>query len=72
MRVEDARGVPIVLMTVDAREQLRGTDCDDRDWTVDEMRASVASWMDDPEGWGAPGMEAYDDLHGEKKPDNEG
>jgi hypothetical protein len=63
VQVEDTRGVPIVLMTVDARQQLGKLAYDDGDWTTDEMRATTAQWLDDPEGWGAPGMEDYDELN---------
>lgn len=33
---------------------------DDSDLTPDEMAAAAASHLDDPEGWGAAGMDAYD------------
>ena len=62
VRVEDMHGVPLVLMTVDAREQLQKLVYSDL--TEDEMMALGADQLNDPEGWGAPGMEVYDTMEG--------
>ncbi len=62
VRVEDTQGVPLVLMTVDARGQLHrlvGDDMSDA-----EMMAMGSEQLDDSEGWGAPGMEVYDTMEG--------
>ncbi|MDZ4657983.1 MAG: hypothetical protein SH868_10445 [Bythopirellula sp.] len=67
LHVEETHGVSIVLMTIDARQKLQNLVYDDSEWTAEEMRAGVAGWLDDPEGWGAPGMEAYDELNGDNK-----
>jgi hypothetical protein len=63
VRVQDMHGVPIVLMTVDAREQL-GLVYDDSEWTPQEMMALVANQLNDPQGWGHPEMEVYDEEYG--------
>jgi hypothetical protein len=71
LRVEDTHGVPVVLMTVDARQELvEKLDYDDSEWTEEEMRAAGRDQLDDPEGWGAPGMEIYDQLYGDKPTDH--
>ena len=70
MTVEDTHGVPVILMTVDARQELQKLVYDDSEWTAEEMRAVVKPWFDDPEGWGAPGMEIYDELYGDKPTDH--
>jgi hypothetical protein len=64
LRVEDALGVPVVLMTPDARQQLEKLAYDDSEWTDAEQNALMAEALDDPGGWGAPGMEVYDELYG--------
>jgi predicted DNA-binding antitoxin AbrB/MazE fold protein len=43
---------------------------DDSDWTPEEIRPLADRWLSDPEGWGAPGMEIYDELYGEKPTDH--
>ena len=71
LQVEDTQGVPIVLMTVDARQELQKVVYDDSDLTEDEMLDVAAKQLDDPEGWGAPSMEIYDQLYGDN-PTNHG
>ena len=66
LRVEDTHGVPLVLMTIDARQQLHKVVYDDSEWTAEEMQAVAAKALDDPEGWGAPGMDDYDKLYGDR------
>lgn len=66
LRVEDSSGMPVVLMTVEAHQKLKEPIYDDSEWTEEEMRAAAADLLDDPEGWGAPGMEIYDDLYGDE------
>lgn len=72
LTVEDAQhGVPVVLMTVDARQQLvEKLEYDDSEWTEEEMLAAAAEQLNDPEGWGAPGMEIYDQLYGDEPTDH--
>jgi len=60
LRVIESHGVPLVLMTLDARQQLRGITYDDSEMTEDEMMGVLAAQVNDPEGMGAPGMEVYD------------
>jgi hypothetical protein len=64
VRIEDTRGFPLVLMTVDARKQLSAPIYDASDWTSQEMLAMTAQTLEDPEGWGAPGMGDYDNVYG--------
>lgn len=64
VRVEDMHGLPIVLMTVDARQQLQSATYDDGELTEVEQNALLAAALDDPEGMGAPGMEVYDEMYG--------
>lgn len=64
LRVEDTLGVPVVLMTLGARQQLQKIAYDDSEWTDAEQNALMAEALNDPEGWGAPGMEVYDELYG--------
>ncbi len=72
LTVEDAQhGFAVVLMTVDARQQLvEKLEYDDSEWTEEEMRAAGRDQLDDPEGWGAPGMEIYDELYGDEPTDH--
>ena len=70
VKVEEAHGLPLVVMTVDARQELQKLIYDDSEWTAEEMRAVTKRWLDDPEGWGAPGMEIYDELYGDKPTDH--
>jgi hypothetical protein len=70
LRVETAAGVPLVVMTVDARADLQKAIYDDSDLTEAEMRAAGRDQLDDPEGWGAPGMEIYDELYGDNPTDH--
>jgi hypothetical protein len=70
LRVETAAGVPLVVMTVDAREDLQKAIYDDSALSEAEMRAAGRDQLDDPEGWGAPGMEIYDKLYGDDPTDH--
>lgn len=65
LRVEDTLGVPVVLMTVDARQQLQQLAYDGGEWTNAEMMAVAAKALDDPDGWGALGMDDYDKMYRE-------
>ena len=60
LRVESIHGIPLVLMTIDARQQLD----QDNDLTDEEQNAVMASALNDPEDWGAPDMDIYDKLYG--------
>ena len=62
VQVEDIHVIPLVLMTVDARDRLQKLVYSDL--TDGEMMALGAEQLDDPEGWGAPGMEVYDTMEG--------
>jgi hypothetical protein len=64
LRVESSNGVPLVVMTVDAREQLQKLAYDDSEWTEAELMAAGADQLDNPEGGGAPGMDVYDTMEG--------
>lgn len=64
LRVEDMHGVPIVLMTVDAREQLGKVVYDDGEWSADEKMSVMAQQLNDPEGWGHLSMDVYDKEYG--------
>jgi hypothetical protein len=64
VRVEDTHGVPVVLMTIDARQQLGQFVYDDSDLTAAEMLAQGAEQLQDPTGWGAPEMDVYDSMEG--------
>jgi hypothetical protein len=55
----DASNTIWVMMT---REQMKQIVYDDDELSSNEMLASAATALDDPEGWGAPGMEVYDDI----------
>jgi len=64
IEVEDEQTHTVyVLMT---REQFQKIAYDDSDLTGDEMLAAAAQALDDPEGWGAAGMEAYDESDSEQ------
>ena len=64
LRVESTNGVPLVVMTVDAREHLQKLAYDDSEWTEAELIAAGSDQLDNPEGWGAAGMEVYDTIEG--------
>jgi hypothetical protein len=68
--VQEAHGLSLVVMTADARQKLQKLIYDDSEWTAEEMRAVVARWLEDPETWGDPGMEIYDELYGDKPTDH--
>ena len=57
LEVRDAAGKIYFVMT---DQQFQKYVYDDSDITPDEMLAAAASQLDDPEGWGAPGMDADD------------
>jgi len=56
---DDQTDTLYVLMTHDQFQKLA---YDDSDLTGEEMIAAAAAALNDPEGWGAPGMEVYDQL----------
>jgi len=58
----DIQGIPVVLMTVDARGWLHKVLYDDL--AEGEMMALGSEQLDDPDGWGAPGMEVYGTMEG--------
>jgi hypothetical protein len=62
LRVENSNGVPLVVMTVDTREHLQKLAYDDSEWTGAELMAAGGHQLNDPEGWGAPGMDEYNTL----------
>jgi hypothetical protein len=70
LQVEETHGIPMVLMTVRAREELRKLIYDNSEWTPEEMRAVAEQWLEDPEGWGAPGMEVYDEMYSDESEDH--
>jgi len=62
LRVEDSHGVPLVLMTIDARQQLGKAIYDDSDLTIAELKSQGAELLADPEEWGDPAMDVYDTM----------
>jgi hypothetical protein len=66
----EVNGVRMVLMTLDARQGLHKIVYDDGEWTEGEMLAVTAEQLDDPEGWGAPSMEVYDNKYGDTPTDD--
>ncbi len=68
----EVNGVQMVLMTVDARQELQKVVFDDSELSGDEMMAVLADQVNDPEGMGAPGMDDYDKKYGHLFDDNNG
>ena len=60
VRVVDAQGIPLVLMTVDARQELHRLVYDDLDEQV--IMQLGADQVADPDDWGAPDMDVYDTM----------
>jgi hypothetical protein len=57
LEVRDAVGKAYIVMT---SQQFQKYVYDDSELTRDEMVAAAAWQLDDREGWGATGMDAYD------------
>lgn len=57
LEVRDAAGKLYIVMT---SRQFQKYVYDDSELTPDEMAAAAALHLDDPDGWGAAGMDAYD------------
>ena len=57
LEVRDAAGKVYFVMT---SQQFQKYVYDDSELTPDEMVAATMSQLDDPEGWGAPGMDDFD------------
>jgi hypothetical protein len=57
LEVQDAAGKVYFVMT---SQQFQKYVYDDSELAPDEMLAAAAADLNDPEGWGAPGMDAYD------------
>ncbi len=64
VRAIDSHGVTVVLMTLDARRKLSEGVYDDSEWQPAEMLAVAAQALADLEGWGAEGMDEYDQVYG--------
>lgn len=63
VRVEDIHGIPLVLMTLDARKQLLRSDLTEVDALSErELRNQGSESLADPEGWGDPSMDVYDTM----------
>lgn len=61
LAVEDEQSNRVyVIISQDHFEKMQRLLFDDSDLTPDEMLAVARLALDDPEGWGAPGMEVYD------------
>jgi hypothetical protein len=71
LRVENSNGVPLVVMTLDTREHLQQLSYDDSEWTEAELMAAGSEQLDDPYGWGAPGMDVYDSMEGAASSEND-
>lgn len=72
LRVEASHGVPLVLMTVDARDRLGKTMYDDSDLSEGELKAQGAELLADPNEWGAADMDVYDTMEGIQPNDHAG
>jgi hypothetical protein len=57
LEVCDAAGNAYIVMT---SQQFQKYVYDDTELTPDEMAAAAALHLDDPEGWGAAGMDDFD------------
>jgi hypothetical protein len=57
VEVTNAAGHVFVVMT---QTQFRQHVYDDDDLSDEEMVAAASLALDDPDGWGAPGMDEYD------------
>ncbi len=57
LELKDDQNAVYVVMT---RQKFQTLVYDDSELTPDEMMAAAAQSLDDPDGWGAPGMEGYD------------
>lgn len=57
LEVRDAAGRVYFVMT---SQQFQKYVYDDSELTADEMQAAAAIHLDDPEGWGDPGLDDYD------------
>jgi hypothetical protein len=62
--VESANGVPLVVMTVNARQHLQKLAYDDSEPTESELVSAGADQLENPENWGAAGMDVYDTMEG--------
>lgn len=63
LSIEDEQTHKIyVLISQDRFERMQRLFFDDGDLTPDEMLVTARQSLDDPEAWGAPGMEEYDSL----------
>lgn len=65
LEVRDAAGKLYVVMT---SQQFQKYVYDDGELTPDEMLAAANLHLDDPEGWAAAGIEAYDQDDSENAP----
>lgn len=65
LEVWDAAGNVYIVMT---SQQFQKYVYDDTELTPDEMAAAAALQLDDPEEWGAAGMDAYDQDDSETTP----
>jgi hypothetical protein len=68
--VESAKGVPFVVMTVNAREHLQKLAYDDSEPSESELMTAGADQLDNPESWGAAGMDAYNTMEGMPQTEN--
>ena len=65
LEVWDAAGNVYIVMT---SQQFQKYVYDDTELTADEMTAAAALQLDDPEGWGASGVDAFDEDDSETTP----
>lgn len=57
-----------VIVTRDEFRDMQHRVVHDGDVSDDEMLAVAAQGLDDPDGWGAPGMDQYDQDDNESQP----
>ena len=67
--VEDDRTQAVyVLLPIETYQKVQSLLSDDSELTPEEMLAAAAEALDNPSGWGAPGMEEYDHYDSDSQP----
>jgi len=69
VEVEDEQTQTVyVMLTREEFERQCQLEYDDSELTAEEMLDTARQALDDPEGWGAPGMEEYDAIDPDSPP----